>query len=164
MRDRQAWEQQVPDIWTCEYQSKQAPGVGVAAALSMPVEFGMLRSCMQREYECNASMRQRFTELGESEECIRTITPAEEGDIGDVILVNLAQLGWDEAEDIIQRWCCEVSHNENLPLFEFCCVRLPHGYNGFVLRVDRRLMDLDQLRETSHNILRTYELRACGND
>lgn len=151
------------NITICEYHMQETLGAGVVATLDTSVHVGMLRSCMQREYERNDVLRRCFVGKTTSSGGRRRVVPAEEGDIGDVLTMDLMQLSWDEADDAMRRWCCG-DPRDDFPPFEFCVVRLPRGHNGFMLRVDRRLVEPDRLRALAEDVFCLYGQRMCGSD
>ena len=52
--------------WIKKYRTQQVSGVSVVASLQAPLDFGLLKKCLQLEFERYGCMRIRFTKPDEN--------------------------------------------------------------------------------------------------
>lgn len=153
--------QRMHDIWICDYGTQQVSGVSLVAALQAPLEFDVLRACIRKEYERNGAMRLRFTPRDASGE-VRQYFASRSEDIGELSMVDLSHMDWNEANETMQKWAYETFDGDDVPMFEFRLVRLPRGYNGFFLHMDHRLVDSSGLQVLVGDLFRLYAHEAFG--
>lgn len=147
--------QRMHDIWIRDYGTQQVSGVSMVAALKAPLEFDVLKKCLQLEYERNACLRMRFTKR-DKQGNVKQWFGAKKRDIGEIDTYDLSGMSFEEANDTMQHWAYETFEGDNRDMFEFRLVSLPRGYNGFFLHMDHRLVDSQGLAVLVGDIFRLY--------
>ncbi|MDO4805744.1 MAG: condensation domain-containing protein [Coriobacteriales bacterium] len=153
--------QRMHDIWIRDYGTQQVSGVSMVAALKIPMEFDVLQRCMQMEYERNGCMRLRFTKRNRQGE-VKQYFSGKKRSIGEVPLIDLSGMSSQEADDTMQHWAYQTFDGDNIAMFEFKMVKLPHGFNGFFLHMDHRLVDSQGLAVLVGDLLRLYAHEVLG--
>lgn len=121
-----------------EYGTQQVANICISMTLQAPLDFGLLKQCLQLEYERYECLRVRFTKPDETGMVKQYVAAHEDRDIR---YENLAGLSMEEADRLLQEWSCQVFEGDNIPMNEFVMVSLPEGYNGLFFRIDHRLID-----------------------
>ncbi len=121
-----------------EYGTQQVANICISMTLQAPLDFGMLKQCIQLEYERNESLRIRFTKPDSNGQVRQYIAAHEDRDIA---FRDLRGMSLWEADAQMQEWSHQVFTGDNCPMNEFVMVALPEGYNGIFLRIDHRLTD-----------------------
>lgn len=124
--------------WILRYKTQQVSGVSVVASLKAPMDFGLLKKCIQLEFERYGCMRIRFTKPDESGQVKQYIV---ERDSRDIPLVDLSGMSLAEADNIMQQWAYETLDGDDVPMCNVSMVKLPEGYQGFFIHMDHRLID-----------------------
>lgn len=124
--------------WIRKYGTQQVSGVSVVASLQSPLDFGLLKKCIQLEFERYGCMRVRFTKPDEKGEVKQYIVEKETRDIP---LIDLSGMSLAEADQRMQQWAYETFEGDDIPLCDVSMVKLPEGYNGFFIHMDHRLID-----------------------
>ena len=121
-----------------EYGTQQVANICISMTLQAPLDFGLLKKCLQLEYERYECLRVRFTKADGSGMVKQYVTAFEDRDIR---YENLSGLSMEEAEQCMQEWSHQIFEGYNIPMNEFVMVSLPEGYNGLYFRIDHRLLD-----------------------
>lgn len=139
--------------WIQNYKTQQVSGVSVVASLKADLDFGLLKKCIQLEYERYGCMRIRFTKPDEKGEVKQYIVEKETRDIP---LKNLSGMTLAEADNLMQQWAYETFDGDNIPLCDVTMVKLPEGYNGFFIHMDHRLIDSCGLVVMINDVMELY--------
>ena len=130
--------QKMHDDWIKKYKTQQVSGVSVVASLKAELDFGLLKKCIQLEYERYGCMRIRFTKRDKNGDVKQYLTEKETRDIP---LKDLSGMHMEEADNLMQQWAYETFDGDDIPLCDIVMVKLPDGYNGFFIHMDHRLID-----------------------
>ncbi len=153
--------QKMHDNWIKKYNTQQVSGVSVVAALKSPLDFGLLKKCIQLEYERYGCMRIRFTKRDKKGELQQYIVEKETRDIP---LTDLSHMSMDEADDLMQQWAYQTFDGDDIPMCEITMVKLPEGYNGFFLHMDHRLIESCGLVVMINDLMQLYTHYRFGAD
>ncbi len=85
--------------WIREYKTPQVSGVSIVASLKSPLDFGMLKKCIQLEIGRYGCMRLRFTKP-DAEGVIKQYVVNR--DARDIPLKDLSGMTMKEADDLMQ--------------------------------------------------------------
>ena len=124
--------------WIQDYKTQQVSGVSVVASLRAALDFGLLKKCIQLEFERYGCMRVRFTKPDKKGEVKQYVVKK---DTRDIPLKDLSGLSLAEADQQMQQWAYETFDGDDIPLCDVAMVKLPEGYNGFFIHMDHRLID-----------------------
>ena len=124
--------------WMKTYKTQQVSGVSVVASLQAQLDFGLLKKCIQLEFERYGCMRIRFTKPDKKGEIRQYIAGKETRDIP---IRDLSGMRMAEADNLMQQWAYETFDGDDIPLCDVTMVKLPEGYNGFFIHMDHRLID-----------------------
>ncbi|MCR5106195.1 MAG: chromosome condensation protein, partial [Eubacterium sp.] len=124
--------------WIREYKTQQVSGVSIVASLKAGLDFGLLKKCIQLEFERYGCMRLRFTKPDENGNIKQYLI---KHDSRDIPLKDLSGMTMAEADDIMQHWAYETMDGDNRPMCDVIMLKLPEGYNGFFIHMDHRLID-----------------------
>ena len=124
--------------WIRKYKTQQVSGVSVVAALQSALDFGLLKKCIQLEFERYGCMRIRFTKPDKNGEVNQYMI---DKDTRDIPLKDLSGMTLAEADDLMQQWAYETFDGDDIPMCDVIMVKLPEGYNGFFIHMDHRLID-----------------------
>lgn len=133
--------------------SSQVVNIGVCMSLKASLDFGLLKKCIQMEYQRNDSLRLRFTEPDPDGEIKQYIIPHEDRDI------RYEDLSWkssQEVYDIMSAWTAIPFARYHSPMNEFVMVSLPDGYQGIYLRIDHMLSDSCGAIALANDIMELY--------
>lgn len=139
--------------WIKKYQTQQVSGVSVVASLQSPLDFGLLKKCIQLEIERYGCMRIRFTKPDEKGEVKQYIV---ERDTRDIPLKDLSGMSMQQADALMQQWAYETFDGDDIPLCDVTMLRLPEGYNGFFIHMDHRLIDSCGLVVMINDLMQLY--------
>lgn len=139
--------------WIRNYKTQQVSGVSVVAALKAALDFGLLKKCIQLEFERYGCMRIRFTKPDGEGEIRQYIVKK---DTRDIPLKDLSGMSMKEADDLMQQWAYETFDGDNIPLCDVSMVKLPEGYNGFFIHMDHRLIDSCGLVVMINDLMQLY--------
>ena len=139
--------------WIQKYQTQQVSGVSVVASLQSPLDFGLLKKCIQLEIERYGCMRIRFTKPDEKGEVKQYIV---ERDTRDIPLKDLSGMSMEQADALMQQWAYETFDGDDIPLCDVTMLRLPEGYNGFFIHMDHRLIDSCGLVVMINDLMQLY--------
>ena len=139
--------------WIRKYQTQQVSGVSVVASLKSAIDFGLLKKCIQLEFERYGCMRIRFTKPDEKGEIKQYI---EKRETRDIPLKDLSGMSMAEADHLMQQWAYETFDGDNIPLCDITMVKLPEGYNGFFVHMDHRLIDSCGLVVMINDLMELY--------
>lgn len=139
--------------WIQKYQTQQVSGVSVVASLQSPLDFGLLKKCIQLEIERYGCMRIRFTKPDEKGEVKQYLV---EQDIRDIPLKDLSGMSMQQADALMQQWAYETFDGDDIPLCDVTMLRLPEGYNGFFIHMDHRLIDSCGLVVMINDLMQLY--------
>ncbi|MEE3420320.1 MAG: condensation domain-containing protein [Lachnospiraceae bacterium] len=153
--------QKMHQIWIEQYGTQQVSNVSVVAALQSPLQFGLLKQCIEMEIARNECLRVRFTAPDEMGEVQQYVVPF---DARDIEMRNLSEMTLQEADHVMQKWAYNTFDGDNIPMCEFFLMKLPDGYNGFFLHVDHRLLDSCGLVVTINDIMKIYAHFRFGTD
>lgn len=139
--------------WIRKYGTQQVSGVSVVASLKSPLDFGLLKKCIQLEMERYGCMRVRFTRPDEKGEVKQYIV---EKDDRDIPLKDLSGMTLEAADQLMQQWAYETFDGDDIPLCDVTMVKLPEGYNGFFIHMDHRLIDSCGLVVMINDLMQLY--------
>lgn len=139
--------------WIKNYGTQQVSGVSVVASLKSPLDFGLLKKCIQLEFERYGCMRVRFTKPDEKGEMKQYIV---KNDTRDIPLKDLTGMSMADADRLMQQWAYETFDGDDIPLCDISMVRLPEGYNGFFVHMDHRLIDSCGLVVMINDLMQLY--------
>ena len=139
--------------WIRDYKTQQVSGVSVVASLKAALDFGLLKKCIQLEFERYGCMRVRFTKPDRDGEVKQYV--AKKG-AGDIPLKDLSGMTLGEADDLMQQWAYETFVGDDIPMCEVAMVKLPEGYNGFFVHMDHRLIDSCGLVVMINDLMQLY--------
>ncbi len=145
--------QKLHDHWIRDYGTQQVSGVSVVASLKTPLDFGLLKKCIQLELERYGCMRVRFTKPDENGEVKQYLA---EMDTRDIPLKDLSGMKLSEADEMMRRWAYETFEGDDRSLCDFIMVKLPEGYNGFFVHMDHRLIDSCGLVVMINDLMKLY--------
>ncbi len=136
-----------------EYHTQQVANICVSMSLQAPLDFGLLKKCIQLEYERYECLRIRFTAPDQEGNIRQFISPKEHRDIRHV---NLAGGSNEDAYRIMHGWSETPFEGDDVPLNEFIMITLPEGYNGIYLKIDHRLADSCAVTVMVNDIMELY--------
>lgn len=139
--------------WILKYGTQQVSGVSVVAALKSALDFGLLKKCIQLEFERYGCMRIRFTKPDANGAVNQYIA---EKDSRDIPLADLSGMSLNEADDLMQQWAYETFEGDEIPLCDVTMVKLPEGFNGFFIHMDHRLIDSCGLVVMINDLMQLY--------
>lgn len=139
--------------WMQTYKTQQVSGVSVVASLQAELDFGLLKKCIQLEFERYGCMRVRFTKPDGKGE-IRQYLAAKE--TRDIPMKDLSGMSMAEADSLMQQWAYETFDGNDIPLCDITMVKLPEGYNGFFIHMDHRLIDSCGLVVMINDLMQLY--------
>lgn len=145
--------QKMHDDWIKKYKTQQVSGVSVVASLKAELDFGLLKKCIQLEYERYGCMRIRFTKRDKNGDVKQYLTEKETRDIP---LKDLSGMHMEEADNLMQQWAYETFDGDDIPLCDIVMVKLPDGYNGFFIHMDHRLIDSCGLVVMINDLMQLY--------
>lgn len=146
--------------WIRKYRTQQVSGVSVVASLRSPLDFGLLKKCIQLEIERYGCMRIRFTKPDEKGEVKQYIV---DRDTRDIPLKDLSGMSMEEADERMQQWAYETFDGDDIPLCDVTMLRLPEGYNGFFIHMDHRLIDSCGLVVMINDLMQLYTHYRFGS-
>ena len=139
--------------WIQAYKTQQVSGVSVVASLKSELDFGLLKKCIQLEFERYGCMRVRFTRPDEQGDIKQYIVNR---DTRDIPLKDLSGMSMSEADHLMQQWAYETFDGNDIPLCDVIMVKLPEGYNGFFIHMDHRLIDSCGLVVMINDLMQLY--------
>ncbi len=139
--------------WIREYKTQQVSGVSSVAALRAPIDFGLLKKCIQLEIERYGCLRLRFTKPDTKGEIRQYIA---ERDSRDIPFKDLSGMSMAAANDLMQGWAYETLDGDDRPMFDIVMLKLPEGYNGFFVHMDHRLIDSCGLVVMINDLMQLY--------
>jgi hypothetical protein len=147
--------------WIKSYKTQQVSGVSVVASLQAQLDFGLLKKCIQLEFERYGCMRIRFTKPDENGDVDQYIIKKETRDIP---FKDLSGMTLAEADDTMQQWAYETFNGNNIPMCDVTMLKLPEGYNGFFIHMDHRLIDSCGLVVMINDLMQLYTHFKFGTD
>lgn len=139
--------------WMKTYKTQQVSGVSVVASLQAQLDFGLLKKCIQLEFERYGCMRIRFTKPDGKGEIKQYLAAKETRDIP---MKDLSGMSMAEADSLMQQWAYETFDGNDIPLCDVTMVKLPEGYNGFFIHMDHRLIDSCGLVVMINDLMKLY--------
>lgn len=139
--------------WIKTYKTQQVSGVSVVASLQAQLDFGLLKKCIQLEFERYGCMRIRFTRPDKQGEIQQYLAERETRDIP---VRDLSDRSMAEADNLMQQWAYETFDGNDIPMCDVTMVRLPEGYNGFFIHMDHRLIDSCGLVVMINDLMQLY--------
>lgn len=139
--------------WILNYKTQQVSGVSVVASLKAPLDFGLLKKCIQLEFERYGCMRVRFTKPDKKGEVKQYIVKK---DTRDIPIKDLSGMSMMDADDLMQQWAYETFDGDDIPLCDVTMVKLPEGFNGFFIHMDHRLIDSCGLVVMINDLMQLY--------
>ncbi|MBQ3664892.1 MAG: chromosome condensation protein [Lachnospiraceae bacterium] len=146
--------------WIVDYKTQQVSGVSVIASLKTELDFGLLKKCIQLEFERYGCMRIRITKPDENGEVKQYIV---DRDSRDIPLKDLSGMSMQEADDLMQQWAYETFDGDDIPLCDVSMMKLPDGYNGFFIHMDHRLIDSCGLIVMINDLMQLYTHYRFGS-
>lgn len=139
--------------WIRDYGTQQVSGVSVVASLQSPLDFGLLKKCIQLEFERYGCMRLRFTKPDKDGEIKQYVV---EKDNRDIPIKDLSGMSMADADNLMQQWAYETFDGDDIPMCDVAMVRLPEGFNGFFVHMDHRLIDSCGLVVMINDLMQLY--------
>lgn len=139
--------------WIKKYKTQQVSGVSVVASLKSPLDFGLLKKCIQLEYERYGCMRIRFTKPDETGNVKQYIIKKDNRDIP---IKDLSGMSMTDADNLMQKWAYETFDGDDIPLCDVTMVKLPEGFNGFFIHMDHRLIDSCGIVVMINDVMQLY--------
>lgn len=146
--------------WMKTYKTQQVSGVSVVASLQAQLDFGLLKKCIQLEFERYGCMRLRFTKPDGKGEIKQYLAAKETRDIP---VKDLSCMSMAEADNLMQQWAYETFDGNDIPLCDVTMVKLPEGYNGFFIHMDHRLIDSCGLVVMINDLMQLYTHYRFGS-
>ena len=146
--------------WMKTYKTQQVSGVSVVASLQAQLDFGLLKKCIQLEFERYGCMRIRFTKPDKEGEIKQYIAEKETRDIP---IKDLSGMSMSEADSLMQQWAYETFDGDDIPLCDVTMVKLPEGFNGFFIHMDHRLIDSCGLVVMINDLMQLYTHYRFGS-
>lgn len=147
--------------WMKTYGTQQVSGVSVVASLQAPLDFGLLKKCIQLEFQRYGCMRVRFTKPDENGEIKQYLV---KNDTRDIPIKDLSGMRLWEADELMQQWAYQTFDGDNIPLCDVVMVKLPEGYNGFFIHMDHRLIDSCGLVVMINDLMQLYTHYKFGSE
>ncbi|MDO4167946.1 MAG: condensation domain-containing protein [Eubacteriales bacterium] len=147
--------------WIRQYGTQQVSGVSVVASLKSALDFGLLKKCIQLEFERYGCMRVRFTKPDAKGEVKQYITEKETRDIP---VKDLSDMTLAEADHLMQQWAYETFDGDDIPLCDVTMLKLPEGYHGFFIHMDHRLIDSCGLVVMINDLMQLYTHYRFGSE
>ncbi len=147
--------------WIVNYKTQQVSGVSVIASLQTELDFGLLKKCIQLEFERYGCMRIRITAPDENGEVKQYIADRETRDIP---IKDLSGMTMEEADNLMQQWAYETFDGDDIPLCDVTMMKLPDGYNGFFIHMDHRLIDSCGLIVMINDLMQLYTHYRFGSE
>ena len=147
--------------WIREYKTQQVSGVSIVASLKAPLDFGLLKKCIQLEIQRYGCMRLRFTKPDEKGGIRQYLI---KHDARDIPLKDMSGMTLAEADDVMQNWAYQTLDGDNRPMCEVVMVKLPEGFNGFFVHMDHRLIDSCGLVVMVNDLMLLYTHYRFGSD
>jgi hypothetical protein len=139
--------------WIRDYKTQQVSGVSVVAALQSPLDFGLLKKCIQLEFERYGCMRIRFTKPDANGDVEQYLIKRENRDIP---MKDLSGMTMEAADALMQQWAYETFDGDDIPMCDVTMLKLPEGYNGFFIHMDHRLIDSCGLVVMINDLMQLY--------
>ncbi len=136
-----------------EYNTQQVANICISMTLQSPLDFGLLKKCIQLEYERYECLRIHFTAPDEQGEIKQYIIPQDHRDIS---YVNLSGGSDEDAYQTMLQWSKEPFDGSDVPLSEFIMISLPDGFHGLYLKIDHRLADSCAVTVMVNDIMELY--------
>jgi hypothetical protein len=146
--------------WIKSYKTQQVSGVSVVAALQSPLDFGLLKKCIQLEFERYGCMRIRFTKPDKNGDVEQYIIKK---DTRDIPFKDMSGMTMAQADDIMQNWAYETFDGDDIPMCDVTMLKLPEGYNGFFIHMDHRLIDSCGLVVMINDLMQLYTHYKFGS-
>lgn len=153
--------QKMHDRWIREYKTQQVSGLSVVAALQYELDFGLLKKCIELEFERYGCMRVRFTKADSEGNVSQYIIKKETRDIP---LKDLTGMTLQEADDVMQQWAYQTLDGDDVPMCDVYMMKLPEGYRGFFIHMDHRLIDSCGVMVMIQDIMALYTHYKFGSD
>ena len=147
--------------WILEYKTQQVSGVSIIASLKAELDFGLLKKCIQMEYQRYGCMRLRFTKPDKDGNIKQYLVKQ---DTRDIPLKDLSGMTMKEADDLMQQWAYETLDGDNRSMCDIYMMKLPEGYNGFFIHMDHRLIDSCGLVVLVEDLMALYTHYRFGSD
>ncbi len=148
-------------LWIKDYGTEQVSGLSIVSAPRVDVKFDILEKCIRETYKRNGCLRVQFTAPDKKGNIEQYLVPVDT-EMGPIELVDLSDMGWQEANDTMQNWAYETMDGDDIPMCIFKMVKLPGGYNGIFLHMDHRLMDSSGLYMLMGDLFGLYAHYAVG--
>jgi hypothetical protein len=139
--------------WIKKYKTQQVSGVSVVASLKAELDFGLLKKCIQLEFQRYGCMRIRFTKPDKNGDVRQYIV---KNDTRDVPFMDLSHMSLAESDNLMQQWAYETFDGDNIPMCDVTMVKLAEGYNGFFIHMDHRLIDSCGIVVMINDVMQLY--------
>lgn len=147
--------------WILRYKTQQVSGVSVVATLKQNLDFGLLKKCIQLEFERYGCMRIRFTKPDEKGEVMQYIV---DRDTRDIPVVDLSGMTMQDADRQMQQWAYETLDGDDVPMCNVSMMKLPDGFNGFFIHMDHRLIDSCGIVVLINDVMQLYTHYRFGSE
>lgn len=147
--------------WIRDYKTQQVSGVSVVASLKSALDFGLLKKCLQLEFERYGCMRIRFTRPDEKGESKQYIVEKETRDIP---IKDLSGMSMEAADNLMQQEAYETFNGDDIPMCDVTMIKLPEGYNGFFIHMDHRLIDSCGIVVMINDVMQLYTHYRFGSE
>lgn len=147
--------------WIKAYGTQQVSGISILASLKAELDFGLLKKCIQLEFERYGCMRVRFTKPDAEGEIKQYVEARETRDIP---IKDLSGMSMEEADRLLQNLAYETFDGDNIPLCDITMLKLPDGYNGFFVHMDHRLIDSCGIVVMVNDLMQLYTHFKFGSE
>lgn len=166
---------------TQEYPEPEVSCIGACMAFRADLDFGLLKKCIQAEYERYDCLRLRFTAPDGNGEVMQYIAPHEETDIP---FFDLRGMGRTAVQECMRGWTAIPFCRADAPMCEFRLVVFEDGedgegrkdekdrehngdnghgiYRGVYLRIDHLLADSCAVIALANDVMELYCHEAFG--
>ncbi len=135
--------------------------VSAVCALQVPLDFGLLKKCIQLEYERNECMRVRFTKADAEGNVEQYIVDRHTDDIP---YKDLSGMSMEDCSRLMQEWAFEEFADGDVPTCEITMVKLPEGFYGMFVHIDHRIADSCGMIVIINDLMQLYSHYRFGSD
>ena len=107
-----------------EFGTQQVANISICMTLQAPLDFGLLKKCIQLEYERYECLRIRFTKVDPNGEVRQYVVSRDDRDID---YENLSWLSGDDAYHRMEEWSRIPFDGDNIPMNVIKMISLPGG-------------------------------------
>ena len=145
--------QKIQHAKVVEFKTEQVTNIGVCMTLKVNLDFGLLKKCIQLEFERYDCLRVRFTKMDQAGKVMQYIA---KGETRDIELINLENKSWSEIDSLMNEWSSCAFDEPDKPVCKFTMVALPENYRGIFVLIDHRIIDSCGVITMVNDIMELY--------